>query len=675
MQLIRSTHPFFDENCGFDNLFDHWEQYEDESNDSKMLKHLIKTRYSKVSAVDTLCDKQLITPLLARALLTDRGLLFAETREVGYPIEYSKRRLDSDLDEILNIARGYLDSEIPRGSRIRNESLDALVSAAVNKWKICSEENIDQASFKRIEDHIRLMLMSVLKRCASLEYFSKEFIHPGYDIGYIDQNNEEQRKAWVTGYKFRFPKRTKEVFAALWLRKHVEAELTDAELFVFLSKCLPAAVTCAGLIYSADYYRTIKSRKHTPCISSKQLIEFEKQINDFKKEDLSAWKNARSVLKEWYAPNTDFLDQYRRSDLTNCELLDPFRKALSSAIRNYYAYIEGNVDSATNHHEELANLFFSGPKVNGFSSPEFMKHPVIIFQIIRSPVYRYLYDESRAWSIKRAVHDAFTYVRPISIETLQAEENLYHEILHVCEKACNEYNITTFSTVPWENLWTCIKQTVNCLSYGFENLLSPPILFKSGYQDFHRFFPILDTWLRDKFSEENRLYEVDLWKTIHNAMKGKATKDSRSFHEESVALYRKQFISSKPDYDFLLKLLYQFAGEFGWNKIAVVPTMEELELTAEDLGYFVSDDKDCHDFDDRRTISRKTIQNFVSLSKARSYEDTCNDLLQQKVRLSERHVSDLQMVLIERYLLQQICHNAQTKLLKTMDCMINITPS
>ena len=78
------------------------------------------------------------------------------------------------------------------------------------------------------------MLMSVLKRCASLEYFSKEFIHPGYDIGYIDQNNEEQRKAWVTGYKFRFPKRTKEVFAALWLRKHVEAELTDAELFVSL---------------------------------------------------------------------------------------------------------------------------------------------------------------------------------------------------------------------------------------------------------------------------------------------------------------------------------------------------------------------------------------------------------------------------------------------------------
>ena len=63
---------------------------------------LTEKDYSKLGAIDS--PGGVVTKALCRALLTDRGMLFAQTREKGYPRLYSKRWIETTrrLDLALN---------------------------------------------------------------------------------------------------------------------------------------------------------------------------------------------------------------------------------------------------------------------------------------------------------------------------------------------------------------------------------------------------------------------------------------------------------------------------------------------------------------------------------------------------------------------------------------------
>ena len=52
------------------------------------LQALVETHYSKLGAIAA--PGGVMTKPLCRALLTDEGLLFAQTREKGYPPPYSR---------------------------------------------------------------------------------------------------------------------------------------------------------------------------------------------------------------------------------------------------------------------------------------------------------------------------------------------------------------------------------------------------------------------------------------------------------------------------------------------------------------------------------------------------------------------------------------------------------
>lgn len=53
------------------------------------LQALVEANYSKLSAIAA--PGGVVTKPLGRALLTDRGMLFAQSREKGYPAPYSRR--------------------------------------------------------------------------------------------------------------------------------------------------------------------------------------------------------------------------------------------------------------------------------------------------------------------------------------------------------------------------------------------------------------------------------------------------------------------------------------------------------------------------------------------------------------------------------------------------------
>ena len=63
---------------------------------------LTEKNYSKLGSIGS--PGGVVTKALCRALLTDRGMLFAQTREKGYPHLYSKRWIETTrrLDLALN---------------------------------------------------------------------------------------------------------------------------------------------------------------------------------------------------------------------------------------------------------------------------------------------------------------------------------------------------------------------------------------------------------------------------------------------------------------------------------------------------------------------------------------------------------------------------------------------
>ena len=124
------------------------------------LQTLAETNYSKLGAIAA--PGGVVTKPLCRALLTDEGLLFAQTREKGYPPPYSRRWFETT--HRLDLALGRMDltdsTEAPDDETAKRMLLDL----AARVWK----ENTDT------EDKlIRECLEHLIDHCGSIEVFSQ----------------------------------------------------------------------------------------------------------------------------------------------------------------------------------------------------------------------------------------------------------------------------------------------------------------------------------------------------------------------------------------------------------------------------------------------------------------------------------------------------------------------
>ncbi len=157
MKLHRKTHfngQEFENETTWTPIQDHIRRYR-----IPRLQDLVDGHYSKLAAIAH-PGKGAVTEELCRALLTDTGLLFAQTREHGYPMSYSRRRQESSRK--LNLALYNIDAVNPPPA-VTDDSTgqELLLNQAKRLWP-----HADSAA--RIQNCIR----TLLEQCGSVAAFA-----------------------------------------------------------------------------------------------------------------------------------------------------------------------------------------------------------------------------------------------------------------------------------------------------------------------------------------------------------------------------------------------------------------------------------------------------------------------------------------------------------------------
>ena len=631
--LTRRITPFFKSNCDFYKIDSTIDRY-----DIPELNHLIATKYSKIAAVSS--HTKDMTLKMARALLTDRGLLFAQTRERNYPAEFNRSTLDS----------GFFsedDEKLAVGQRMNSEILDRLTSAAQDAIMRSASMYPELEQDDELLSRIAKMTMTVLSEIHSLSFFSERFLQLGEDPGYVMLAGSEERKAWISEVKFTLPGRTESVFAEKWLHRKCPEAADDDSMFFFLAFSMPSMVNEAGKILLATRFSSAKSRKRPPVISKGQKDDLERQLNTYLKDDsiLAPWNHAKVLLKEYYL-------YYPVTKYTITDKLDnrvsSLAEPLSKASAAYYDAV-GLKERSQPFCDDISTFFSQGEYEYLDSQRQvLLTNPLLLYRIARSPICRNICKSHN--KIAKQLCFPWHFDFPIFLKNLDTELNLYSEIVDFCSAGCDELGIP-FCEESWRYLWECVEQSVHCLSLAYEDMLSPKVVFKSAYPYFREFFPVLDIWLRKQFSENGSHFEAPLWRAIRNSCTkhGSVKLRENAFEENFFVPYQKLLTSTSPDYDHLKELLGTLAGRFQWNRVRAVPEQEELSKAYEEA-----------------TGNKLQIES----SKFKLFAD----IIRQAVFSDENARSpgvttakEIRMVLCEWVLMNQVCYQAQFKLFEAID--------
>lgn len=524
---------------------------------------------------------------LLRALLTDRGLLFPQTRERHYDREYSMQlslavtpMLQESAYKISSPDESSLDRLLRLGKELYANARDSFYDVHDKSIPFISLENT-LTGIKTLVDgregpfHIQEM--------------SKE-----YELGYVSPKIGKPENANDPA--------AVELYAKQWLN-HVTFTWGDGETESFLSpqKLQEAlgfpTIECYGFIAYIlrdclcrdAQYREWSGAKYIPGLNNSQLKEFADQVSSFKKETFSQWEAALPVLKEYLHPDLKPFEKRKMDPFVSG--LDHVSKnahcsRLKTIFRSYLAEMEPesdllkscskDEDTPESNQDRLLNMaewFLSFRRGN--DPPLFLNRPHLIFALFRSPLHRYISNyENRSWVPYRVIEEAcVSQPLPITNQSLKMDTALFSTIVDVCESACKQAGIP-FPAEAWMSLWHCIEQCVQCLNFQIGDLSSVKNYFIHPLYLNEEYIPVLDQWIEQRLTSRDP-NAIRIW---HAFMKKCCNPSSKQIGtwQEAVDRFRDLFEDVETDSDCIKNHLDHLCSKIKWTGITVLPPPEEL---------------------------------------------------------------------------------------------------
>lgn len=567
--------------------------------------------YSKLEAIGNLRKFHHDTgriQLMLRALLTDRGLLFPQTRE----------RYDSGVTCSMkwSMNRKSLVRTVTRLRVDENKSgLERLLSYTKDISESLYGDTSAPISLEKSQAGIKMLFEGREDSLSSFQLLQGDGNDAGYCKGELgklsstapQEERESIMRAWLDNVSFQFgtgsPIRAYNFFKQTAGPAGSEQVFTTTELFEFLANVLPRCLQENGRFEEAK-----KPTDYRPVLAANQKAALQKQIEDFKREDLSVWRTALPALKEYLHPD---LEHYRHlssvraefdkvrtehslKDFFNSFILNgDYLTKLESAFSQYLKQMEPGVLSkrkAKRDDDPVSGLpgFFAGYWTKEAGKPFFLDQPMVMFQIFRSPVYRYLYQrEDRSWSIRRIVNDACVrYPLPITAQSLQADTALYHAIVDFCDESCRALQVD-FDRKPWDALWLCVCQSVQCLQFRMEDLFSVQYQFRRMMKFGKSGFPVLDRWFEQAVSGQQAPAYISLWRGLVNKL-CRSSREQDSEFSNAVSAYRKYFTSPVTDEEHVWQCLSGLCGKIAWSHVKAAPSEGAYKIAAGEIGVSIS---------------------------------------------------------------------------------------
>ena len=567
---------------------------------SPALSHLCTHTYSKPEAIRQLAGHMPSrddAAELVRALLTDRGLLFPQTRERFYIQTsrswYRSTEFEGFYSRVLQDMGVSQDTPFPaRALTFARQAYDR---------RDCS------VSFDRMSQALEVMLQACqgeqfpqITACEDVGYCKGELgtlEQPSSPGTWTDASAAQAvMEAWLQTVQLSFDGRST-VSGWDYLRETLNFTVTEA--FAFLSDILPLCIN------AEEYYQGCLAhlRPYEPVLYDHQKSQWQQQVRCFHEEDLSAWRKALPALEQYLNPDLSRFGRSACIDAGPNPEGAPYVTRLQAAFEAYLRQMEPKYK--TDQLGTIAAYFVYSARGTDDESPLFMDMPSVIFHLFRSPYFRYFYNfEDRNYPLHKAVKNGFLrFPLPITPQSLDADEPLYLAIVDICEGYCRARN-TAFDAASWRALWPCIRQCVTCLSFQKEDLFTVRYSLRDLMVYREKGFPFLDQLLSDRLEAAFASAYAQLWRTIfYKVSKGKitgwnsASGTSNNQHcqmgvnekrlnqlLDTVSAYRSLLERPETDLEDVVRLLWPLCSKLSFNKISFVPSNAEWKILAEPWG-------------------------------------------------------------------------------------------
>lgn len=617
--------------------------------------------YSKTEAVRKLLHivqaetyDSLSVEMSLKALLTDRGLLFPQTRERHYTSPQRSMKRSASRCTLAHLQADPRKSQI---NRILTYS-----KKAYNKRKEYFDEEYPFISLKNVQEATKFLFADWDGPFSSFQLISDDVGYCKGNLGKFSYSEHPHRaedimSEWLRTVKLKFGPSDP---IPAWNLLAESVSFTVPEYFEFFSYILPECIRLEQLQNSAmDLLSAYK-----PSLAKSQEDAFMRQVKAFKRADLSFWKYALPAIKQILYPDLQRFQQelylgYRTvdSDLPSCI------SRLKAAFSEYLTYAESSVKSKDTETliSELASYFLESYYGKPYA-PLFLDNPYMIFQLFRSPVHRFVYQpEDRNWNTSRVIHDICTKpTLPITMMSLPADKKLFIAILDVCTDACAIKQVP-FSKEPWIALWTCIEQSVQCLSFQMEDLFS----VQYPMYDLLRFrntgYPVFDAWLKQKLTQDQTPVYIAHWRSLTYKLCNPSLKQTDTL-ENTISKYRALFESPTTDEEDVLHCLKPLATMISLNQTKAVPTEEEIKSIARTKGITVAMRKISQD-------SQAVIGPVMHL-RARNGPFA---IMKSGHMSPANSIRGIDMIHTEWLLLQCVCSQAQRELMEAIYLLLTKT--
>lgn len=620
---------------------------------SPAITELSLSEYSKLKVIERLYREAPVkaesSSEIIRALVTDRGLLFPQTRERShYPMNHSMRAHKAWQKLYGDAARRMADARQSTLTRMLH-----FAKQAYNKW---APELAPFLSLEHVQQGIRVLLDGLDGPDLKLAIISDDVGYCKGELIRLDKplHSEEAGRimaSWLHTVRLQIGTLPPISFDEL----RGKLPFPTYELYEFFAYILPDCIRAEAL------YTDCRDRagEYTAVLDANQEEAWKEQVEDFQTEDLSQWKKALPALQEYLHPDlTRYRGTVRLFGQAYTADIEKIGADLAKSFGQYLLRMEPHFQNRDTVPETAAWLFLTacyGEK----NAPLFLDRPLVVWQLLRSPVCRYIYQlENRNWDLSAVVEDAcVNFPLPVTPQSLKADGALYRGVLDACEAGCCVRKIP-FQREIWQALWLCIRQSVQCLAFQKEDLFSVqyqlrgllqfrdllqvrglPQVRKKGY-------PVLDQMLSERLDAECAAGYIDLWRGIVNRMidapgKGRARPRTRRRRrrefQTAAAAYRHLFQDPVADEEKVWACLAPLCGDLRFNRVHFLPDGEGFKALAK--GYNIL---------------------------PREREGTISHIKSEKAEQVRPEIRAIELILTEWTILQCVCEAARRELMEVI---------